>query len=51
LEWAWETYLSGLHYIRCVPDMGYADLTKLEGLRDHPQFQDLLHRINFPDVL
>jgi eukaryotic-like serine/threonine-protein kinase len=51
LEWAWENHLSNLYlYIRCVPNMGYADLTDYEGLRDHPQFQDLLRRINFPEL-
>lgn len=49
LEWAWDNHLSGLYNIRCVPDIGYADLTQHEALRDHPQFQDLLRRINFPE--
>jgi eukaryotic-like serine/threonine-protein kinase len=51
LEWAWENYLSNFYlYIGCMPDIGYADLTQYEGLRDHPQFQDLLRRINFPEL-
>jgi TolB-like protein len=50
LEWAWDNHRSGLYDIRCVPDMGYADLTQYEALRDHPQFQDLLRRINFPEL-
>jgi hypothetical protein len=30
--------------------MGYADLTQYEELREHPQFQELLRRINFPEL-